>query len=85
MRCTLASVPFSTSRDEGPSEMKQIGSVDIATSKALIGSQIFCRSVRAAHGENHATAKLSGLFEKTVKALFPADATPVWCDGKKYL
>lgn len=43
---------FSTCLDGGPSEPKQVGSSEVATSKVLIALKIFCWKVRAAHCEN---------------------------------
>lgn len=50
-----------------PSEPERVRSGDVATSKALIGSRIFCREVRATHRENSTT--VAGLFGKTAHFL----------------
>lgn len=58
-------VNVGTSTDEEPSEPKRVGRGDVVTSKAMIGSQAFCRRARATRGGNPATATLNegkGIF-----------------------
>lgn len=55
---------FSTSFYKGA---KRVGSNDVATGKALIGSQIFSWRLRAVDRKNLAITTLPGLSEKTVE------------------
>lgn len=47
---------------KGPSEPKRVDSGDVATSMAMIGSQIFCWKVKVTCRENHAA--FLGVFGK---------------------
>lgn len=62
---------------KGPSEQQRVGSSDVAMSEALIGSQMFCRKVSAAHCENPAT--VPGLFGKKVQQLLLQTNSIVLC------
>lgn len=68
--------PFSTSFGEVPSELKRVGSDDVATSKPLIGSRVFCQRVRAAHGEKPCNRSTSWFIWKDAKGIFAVDKTP---------
>lgn len=69
---------FSASFDEEPSEPKRVGSSDAATTKALNGSKILCRRLRATHREYPAAARVSGLERWHINLSFAMDRHCVW-------
>lgn len=76
---TPLSVPISASFHKGSSKPKRVGSGDVPTSKGLIGFQVFCLRVTAAHCKHPATATLAGLFGETTKTFLPCANSERFC------